>query len=128
LFPADIIPETRLLKANVFSGLETTYQSWNGVPSVRLNNDLEGMQRYEEHWLYSPQQTQEMINSDSRTYNYYTYENQVDFYQQDHYQLHFSHKFSQGLNLNVSGFYIRGKGYYENYRYDRNWKITRFRK
>ena len=108
-----------IIKANIFSGLETTYQSWNGVPSVRLNNDLEGMQRYEEHWLYSPQQTQEMINSDNRTYNLYTYENQVDHYQQDHYQLHFSHKFSQALNLNASGFYIRGKGYYENYRYNR---------
>ncbi|HDR52093.1 MAG TPA: DUF2012 domain-containing protein, partial [Mariniphaga anaerophila] len=31
-----------IIKANIFSGLETTYQSWNGVPSVRLNNDLEG--------------------------------------------------------------------------------------
>jgi iron complex outermembrane receptor protein len=107
-----------VLKANVFSGIETTYQSWNGVPSVRLNNDLEGMQRYEEHWLYSHDQTQEMINSDSRTYNLYTYENQVDYYQQDHYQLHFSHKFSPALNLNASGFYIRGKGYYENFKED----------
>jgi iron complex outermembrane recepter protein len=107
-----------VLKANVFSGLEKTYQSWWGVPSVRLNNDLEGMQRYEEHWLYSPKQTQEMINSGSRTYNYYTYENQVDNYQQDHYQLHFSHKFSPGLNFNASGFYIRGKGYYENFKAD----------
>jgi iron complex outermembrane receptor protein len=107
-----------VLKANIFSGIETTYQSWNGVPSVRLNNDLEGMQRYEEHWLYSPQQTQEMINSNSRTYNLYTYENQVDYYQQDHYQLRFSHKFSPALNLNASGFYIRGKGYYENFKED----------
>ncbi|SHF01811.1 iron complex outermembrane recepter protein [Mariniphaga anaerophila] len=107
-----------VLKANIFSGVETTYQSWNGVPSVRLNNDLEGMQRYGDHWLYSAKQTEEMINSDSRTYNLYTYENQVDFYQQDHYQLHFSHKFSQELNLNASGFYTRGKGYYENFKED----------
>jgi iron complex outermembrane receptor protein len=107
-----------VLKANIFSGTETTYQSWNGVPSVRLNNDLEGMQRYEDHWLYTPQQTQEMISSDSRTYNLYTYENQVDNYQQDHYQLHFSQKFSPAFNLNASGFYIRGKGYYENFKAD----------
>lgn len=110
--------ENTVLKANVFSGLERTYQAWNGVPSVRLNDDLEGMQRYEEHWLYSPQETQAMINSDSRTYNLYTYENQVDNFQQDHYQLHFSHKFSPDFNLNASGFYTRGKGYYENYRAD----------
>jgi iron complex outermembrane receptor protein len=37
-----------ILKINVFSGLEDTYQAWNGVPSVRLNNDLAGMQRSEE--------------------------------------------------------------------------------
>lgn len=110
--------ENTILKANVFSGVETTYQAWNGVPSVRLNNDLEGMQRYEEHWLYSPEETQEMLNSDSRTYNLYTYDNQVDVYQQDHYQLHFSHKFSPALNINASGFYIRGKGYYENFKAD----------
>ena len=110
--------ENTVLKANVFSGWEETYQSWNGVPSVRLNNDLEGMQRYEEHWLYTPQQTQEMINSDSRTYNLYTYENQVDNYQQDHYQLHFSHKFSSYLNLNASAHYTYGRGYYENYKED----------
>ncbi len=110
--------ENTVLKANVFSGLERTYQSWNGVPSVRLNNDLEGMQRYEEHWLYTPRETQEMIDSDSRTYNLYTYENQVDNYQQDHYQLHFSHKFTPNLNLNTSGFYIRGKGYYESFKED----------
>ncbi|MGM0620346.1 MAG: TonB-dependent receptor, partial [Bacteroidota bacterium] len=108
--------EKTVLKANVFSGWEETYQSWWGVPSVRLNNDVEGMKRYEEHWLYSPQQTQEMIDSDTRTYNYYTFENQVDRYQQDHYQLHFSHKISSSLNLNTSGFYIRGKGYYENFK------------
>ncbi len=104
-----------VLKVNVFSGIEETYQSWWGVPKVRLNNDLEGMKRYEEHWLYSPQQTEEMINSDSRTYNYYTYENQVDHYQQDHYQLHFSHKFSSYLNLNASGHFTHGRGYYENF-------------
>ena len=110
--------ENTVLKANVFSGWEETYQSWWGVPSARLNNDLEGMQRYEEHWLYTPQQTQEMINSNSRTYNYYTYKNQVDNYQQDHYQLHFSHNFNSYLNLNASAHYTYGRGYYENYKED----------
>ncbi|HKJ79470.1 MAG TPA: TonB-dependent receptor, partial [Prolixibacteraceae bacterium] len=105
-----------VLKVNVFSGLEETYQSWWGVPSVRLNNDLEGMQRYEDHWLYTPQQTQEMINSGTRTYNYYTYDNQIDHYQQDHYQLHFSQKINTSLNLNASAHYTYGHGYYENFK------------
>jgi len=110
--------ENTVLKANIFSGWEETYQSWNGVPSVRLNNDSEGMQRYQDHWLYTPQQTQEMINSDNRTYNLYTYENQVDNYQQDHYQLHFSHNFNSFLNLNASAHYTYGRGYYENFKED----------
>ncbi len=110
--------ENTILKLNVFSGFEETYQAWWGVPSVRLNNDLAGMQRYEEHWLYTPEETQHMLNSDSRIYNYYTYPNQVDNYQQDHYQLHFSHKFSQYLNLNASVHYTYGRGYYENYETD----------
>jgi len=110
--------ENTILKANIFSGVEETYQAWWGVPSVRLNNDYEGMKRYEEHWLYTPQQTQEMINSDSRTYNYYTYKNQVDHYQQDHYRLHFSHRLNSGLNISAALHYTYGRGYYENFRED----------
>ena len=107
-----------ILKINIFSGLEETYQSWWGVPSVRLNNDLEGMQRYEAHWLYTPQQTEEMKNSDSRTYNYYTYENQIDHYQQDYYHLHFSHQFNEYWHMSSGLHYRHGKGYYENYEGD----------
>lgn len=107
-----------ILKATIFSGFEETYQAWNGVPSVRLNNDLAGMQKYEDDGLYTHEETQNMINSNSRTYNLYTYKNQVDHYQQDHYQLHFSHKFNQYLNLNASTFYTYGRGYYEEYKTD----------
>jgi iron complex outermembrane receptor protein len=105
-----------ILKINVFSGLEDTYQAWNGVPSVRLNNDLAGMQRYADHYLYSQKQVDEMIASDSRTYNLYTYENEIDHYQQDHYQMMFSHKVNEFLNLNAGLFYTHGKGYYEQYK------------
>ena len=58
-----------ILKVTLFSGLEETYQSWNGVPSVRLKNDLEGMKKYEDHGLYTHDETQHLISSDSRTYN-----------------------------------------------------------
>jgi iron complex outermembrane receptor protein len=101
---------------NVFSGFEETYQAWNGVPSVRLNNDLEGMQRYADHGLYTQKQANEMIASNSRTYNLYTYKNQVDHYQQDHYQLLFSHKLSDMFNVNLNLFYTPGRGYYEEYK------------
>ena len=112
---AGYFTEKTILRATIFSGFEQTYQAWNGVPSVRLNNDLAGMMQYEENGLYTPEQTQNMINSNSRTYNLYTYKNQVDHYQQDYYQLHFSHKFNPYLNLNIAGYYTYGRGYYEEY-------------
>lgn len=117
--------ESTILKVNVFSGLEDTYQAWNGVPSVRLNNDAAGMKRYLDHWLWSSSSEREnqikydqMINSDSRTYNMYTYKNEVDHYQQDHFQILYSHKINELFNVNASLFYTPGKGYYEQYKYD----------
>lgn len=115
-FSGGYFTRNSILKMNVFSGLEETYQAWNGVPSVRLNNDLAGMQRYADHWLYTQKQVDEMIASNSRTYNLYTYKNQVDHYQQDHYQVLFSHKLSEIFNVNVNLFYTPGKGYYEEYK------------
>ncbi len=116
---AGYFSENTIIKANIFSGFEETYQAWNGVPSVRLNNDVAGMQQYGDHWLISEKQTLEMINSDSRTYNLYTYENEVDHYQQDHFQLHLSHKIDENLSFNTSLHYTYGRGYYENYKDDK---------
>ena len=110
-----------ILKATVFSGFEQTYQAWNGVPSVRLNNDIAGMNKYETDGLYTHEQTQNMLNSNSRTYNLYTYKNQVDHYQQDNYQLQFSHKFYPYLTLSASAFFVYGRGYYEEYVNDQNY-------
>jgi iron complex outermembrane recepter protein len=107
--------ENTVLKANIWSGWEETYQAWNGIPSVRLNNDRAGMLLYEEHGLYSPEETSRMLASNSRTYNLYVYENQIDHYQQDHYQLHFSHRFNQNLNVSLAFHYTYGRGYYEQF-------------
>lgn len=108
--------QNTLVKLNIFAGQEKTYQAWNGVPSVRLNNDLEGMKRYEAHWLYSAKQTQEMIDANPRTYNLYTYENETDNYRQDHYQLLFNHQFNPHMNINAGLHYTAGEGYYEQFR------------
>lgn len=110
--------DNSMLKLNVFSGSEKTYQAWNGVPKVRLNDDLAGMLRYEEHYLYTAEETEEMINSDSRTYNFYTYENETDNYQQDHYQLLYSLEPAQNWYVNAALHYTRGRGYYEQYKED----------
>lgn len=105
-----------ILKANLFSGLEETYQAWNGVPSVRLLNDTAGMMRYGEHGLLSREETAQMMSSDSRTYNLYTYRNQVDHYRQDHAQFYFSHRFSAALNLSLALHHTYGRGYYEQFK------------
>ena len=60
--------EKTSIQAVAFSGHEVTYQAWYGIPLSLLNN-----------------------NSDSsQTYNPYDYDNEVDNYQQSHYQLHFT--------------------------------------
>jgi iron complex outermembrane receptor protein len=78
------------IRFNVFSGQERTYQSWGGVPESLLKTN--------------------------RTFNPYTYENEIDNYQQDNYQLIASHELSRNWRLNTSFFYTKGKGYYEQYR------------
>lgn len=79
-----------LLRANVFSGKEKTYQAWNGVPEEMLERN--------------------------RRYNEFTYENQTDNYVQTHYQLHYSQGLSPKTHLNAALHYTRGEGYYEEFR------------
>lgn len=109
-----------ILKANIISGKEKTYQSWNGIPKVRLENNYDGMQQYLDHWLIDQEEYDHMINSDSRTYNFYTYDNETDNYQQDHYQLFYSYEFSPAFHINSALHYTRGRGYYEQYKKDRD--------
>jgi iron complex outermembrane receptor protein len=79
-----------LVRFNVIGGRERTYQAWYGTPENLLETD--------------------------RTFNYYTYENEVDNYGQDHYQLMITHEFDRNWNVNINGHYTRGKGYFEQYK------------
>jgi iron complex outermembrane receptor protein len=81
-----------IIRINVFSGKEKTYQSWYGVPKDSLKSNP--------------------------TYNPYTYENQIDNYQQDHYQLHYLRKLNSHWNLNAALHYTKGRGYYESWKDD----------
>ncbi len=76
-----------LIRANVFSGTEKTYQAWNGVPESELANN--------------------------RTYNMFIYDDQTDNYTQDHYQLLYSHRFNNQISVNGAFHYTYGRGYYE---------------
>lgn len=79
-----------LVRFNVFSGKEKTYQAWNGVPEELMATD--------------------------RTHNDFTYDNQTDNYQQDHYQAFYTHTFSEKLLLNTALHYTYGRGYYEEFK------------
>ena len=81
-----------VLKGIIFTGKERTYQAWNGVPLNYLDTN--------------------------RTYNIYTYENEVDNYQQTHYQLHYNKQISDKTTVNLSTHYTHGEGYYEQEKMD----------
>lgn len=104
-----------LLRATVFSGKEKTYQAWYGTPQSVVNGNKDSITAYaERNYIYGSDRDN-LLNS-GRTYNYYTYDNEVDNYQQDHYQLHFNHRFLKTLKLTSALHYTRGKGYFEQYK------------
>jgi iron complex outermembrane receptor protein len=115
-FSAGYNTKRSFVKAIVFGGHERTYQSWYGVPESRLRNDIDAMLVTAANEGWTAEQTQHLLNSNSRTFNIYTYKDQVDDYAQDHYQLHTSHRFTDYLTGNLALHYTYGRGYYEEYR------------
>jgi iron complex outermembrane recepter protein len=107
-----------ILKAVVFGGQERTYQSWYGVPESRLRNDPDAMMTTAINEGWNDEQTANLLNSNSRTFNPYLYPNQVDNYNQQHYQLHFTQQLTENLTGNTSLHYTKGWGYFEEFRYD----------
>ena len=79
-----------LIKALTFGGHEKTYQSWYGLSWDELQ--------------------------DNRRQNPYTYENEIDNYKQDHYQLHWNQKLNEKWSTNLGLNYTYGRGYFEQYR------------
>jgi len=104
-----------------FSGKEKTYQSWWGTPESRLINDIDGMEQVINNNGYSETQAENLLGA-GRTFNYYTYKNETDNYQQDHYQAHMNHSFSKETNLSLAFHYTFGRGYYEQFREGDNLK------
>ena len=107
--------EKSVLRANVFSGKEITYQAWYGTPQSVVQGNADSINAFaDRNWVSDDERNRLLTNG--RTYNYYTYDNEVDHYQQDHYQLHFLHSFNSKINFNLAGHYTYGHGYYEQFR------------
>jgi iron complex outermembrane receptor protein len=103
------------VQAVAFGGKETTYQSWYGTPESRYNNDTAAMSAYAYRNGLSAADKTNLLNS-GRTYNYYTYPNQIDNYRQNHYQLHCLKTFNAQWQLRSSIFTTTGKGYFEEFK------------
>lgn len=110
-----------LLKADVFSGKEVTYQAWNGVPEPILEDDPQQLESYINNLFLGEEEAEHWReNLGNRQFNQFSYDDQTDNYQQDHYQLHYSYRLTDIWTANVSLHYTRGRGYYEEYRRDDN--------
>ncbi|HEU4471973.1 MAG TPA: TonB-dependent receptor plug domain-containing protein [Flavisolibacter sp.] len=90
------------LRLNIFSGKEKTYQAWNGVSEADLK-------------------TNRTVNYSGMEKPGEPYDNEVDNYQQDHYQLFLTRRFSSRLSFNTAFFLTRGRGYYEQYKAEQDY-------
>ncbi|MEO6314559.1 MAG: TonB-dependent receptor plug domain-containing protein [Chitinophagaceae bacterium] len=110
------------IRFNIISGAEKTYQAWNGIPQYKLFYNKDSLQQHYYNNLgalyFTGADSTNLFNSDARKYNAFTYQNQTDNYQQDHYQLFFNHQFNNSWSFNTAIYLSKGKGYYEEYKYD----------
>ncbi|WP_066222010.1 TonB-dependent receptor [Formosa haliotis] len=97
------VDDNTLIKAVVFGGHENTYQSWNGIDKETLETD----RTFNSAGMYTDENG-----------NVKFYDNEVDDYQQDHYQLHWNQRFNNNWSTNVGLNYTHGSGYFEQYEED----------
>jgi len=98
-----------MLKANIIYGNEHTGIGWWGVPVEMLQSD------YKMNRTFNP-----AGHYETETGTFEIYDNESDNYIQTHYQLIHSLRISDFLNLSSALHYTRGKGYYEEYKDDRD--------
>ena len=97
--------ENTLIKALSFGGHEITYQAWNGIDEETLQSD----RTYNPSGMYIDQSGDIQF-----------YDNEVDNYKQDHYQIHWSQIINSRLTSNLSFNLTNGLGYYEQYKENDN--------
>ncbi|MDP5140760.1 MAG: TonB-dependent receptor plug domain-containing protein, partial [Spirosomaceae bacterium] len=107
--------EKSFVRFNVFSGQEVTQQAWEGVPQSVATGDLVGVNAYVDRNFLGEDYKQNLLER-GRRFNPYNYDNQVDNYQQDHYQLISSFELSDKWRFNPTLHYTYGRGYFEQFR------------
>lgn len=105
-----------VFSVNLMSGAERTYQAWNGVLEARLKGDVAGMNDYADQHGLSPEARAHLLASGNRTYNAYTYDDQVDRYRQTHLQAHYRRLIGDAWSTHVGLHYTLGSGYFEEFR------------
>ena len=136
------LSDNSTLRFDYFSGVERTYQAWNGVPQAKFEGDNEALITHynnnigflynnvsspldlhlDANNLYFSHNVQDSVNlfsSENENYNYYTFDEEVDRYQQDHYQFHWGTN-KDLFESNVSLHYTRGQGYFEQFKFGEN--------
>jgi iron complex outermembrane receptor protein len=108
--------DNSVFKTNIILGEERTYQAWNGIPQPKFKGDIAELNRYVSSLYIAGDDLTNLQNSSSKTYNSYTYENEVDQYNQNHYQFFFDHSFSKYLKWNSAAYLTTGKGYFEQFK------------
>jgi iron complex outermembrane receptor protein len=111
--------ETGHLAYSAMLGHERTQQAWYGVPRVGLTGDSAAITEWaansSEYGYGSDVARIADLIERGRQHNYYRYEDQVDDYQQDHHQLHFSQTFAN-WDVGSTIHYTKGGGYFEQFK------------
>ncbi|MBQ4819780.1 TonB-dependent receptor [Aquimarina sp. MMG016] len=97
------VDNNTLIKAMTFGGHNITYQSWFGIDEDLLATDR----------TFNP--AGQYTDEDGNTR---FYDNEVDDYKQDHYQLHWNQKYNNHWSTNVGLNYTYGRGFFEQYKED----------
>lgn len=100
-----------LIKALTFGGQEITYQAWNGIDAETLEND----RTFNPSGMYT--------DEDGNTR---FYDNEIDNYAQDHYQVLWNQRYNNNWSSNVALNYTYGRGYFEQYKEDEEFEMYGF--
>lgn len=109
--------EKTMIKAVIFGGQEITQQAWYGTPEARITGGSTDLQELIDFsGEYGTPELEANLRNSGRSFNYYTYDNEVDNYRQDHYQLHLAHTLADNWDLSGALHYTRGRGFFEQFR------------